>query len=232
MLDTIFDSTTNATGVTIPAVTSIHNLIVCLVIAVLIGVLNALVFSFRSQHSKSFSLTMALLPMTIAIVIMMVNGNVGTGIAVAGSFALIRFRSIPGTAREIAAIFTTMALGLTIGMGYVMIAIVFFVFEASLTLILTVVGFGGGAARLKKQLKITLPENFDYNGLFDDIFKKYTKKAELIQVRTTNMGTLYELTYAVTIPQNQMPKEMIDEIRSKNGNLNVILGDFEWHEML
>lgn len=228
MLSSVFS---DAAAASTTAAVTMKSLLMCLGVSLVLGVLNSLVFSFRSQHSKSFSLTMALLPMTICIVIMMVNGNIGTGIAVAGTFALIRFRSVPGTAREIAAIFTTMAMGLAIGMGYVGVAVVFFLFEAALTLLLTWIGFGSKAT-VEKQLRITMPENFDYNGLFDEVFKKYTKRVELIRIRTTNMGTLYELTYRVILPNNQIPKDMIDEIRSKNGNLNVILGDFEWHESL
>ncbi len=228
MLSSVFS---DAAAASTTAAVTMKSLLMCLGVSLVLGVLNSLVFSFRSQHSKSFSLTMALLPMTICIVIMMVNGNIGTGIAVAGTFALIRFRSAPGTAREIAAIFTTMAMGLAIGMGYVGVAVVFFLFEAALTLLLTWIGFGSKAT-VEKQLRITMPENFDYNGLFDEVFKKYTKRVELIRIRTTNMGTLYELTYRVILPNNQIPKDMIDEIRSKNGNLNVILGDFEWHESL
>jgi uncharacterized membrane protein YhiD involved in acid resistance len=204
---------------------------ICMIASILLGVLNSLVFSFRSEHSRSFSLTLALLPMTICIVIMMVNGNIGAGVAVAGAFTLVRFRSIPGTAKEIAAIFTAMAIGLTVGMGYIGISVIFFVLDAILVIVLTVINFGSSSVT-DKQLRITLPENFDYNGLFDETFAKYTKKAELIRIRTTNMGTLYELTYRVALPNQEIPKDFIDEIRSKNGNLNVILGDFEWHEVL
>lgn len=206
-------------------------LLTCLVIAMVLGVLTSLVFSFRSTHTKSFSLTLALLPMVVCIVIMMVNGNIGAGVAVAGTFALVRFRSVPGTAREIAAIFTAMAEGLIVGMGYVGIAVLFFLLASALTLVLTAINFGS-SGRNVKELHITIPENFDYNGLFDEVFEKYLKKSELIRIRTTNMGTLFELTYRVTFPGEFLPKEFLDEIRAKNGNLNVVLGDFEIHESL
>ncbi len=196
-----------------------------------LGILTAIVFSYRSRQSASFSLALAILPMAVAVVIMMVNGNVGTGVAVAGTFALVRFRSLPGTAREIAAIFSAMAMGLALGMGYVGLAAIFFLLVAVLTLALTSIGFGSAPAK-EKELKITIPENFDYNGLFDDIFEKYTKHSRLAKVRTTNMGTLYELTYDVQLADGTVPKAFIDEIRTRNGNLGITIGDYSVKEAL
>ena len=170
-------------------------------------------------------LTLALLPMAVCIVIMMVNGNIGAGIAVAGTFTLVRFRSIPGTAREISAIFVDMVIGFTLGMGYIGIAVVFFLLAALLTMILTLVNFGA-PSKIEKQLRITIPEDFDYNELFDDVFAKYTEKAEMEQIRTTNMGTLFELSYRVVFPDKRIPKEFIDELRTRNGNLNIVINDF------
>ena len=196
-----------------------------------LGILTAIVFSYRSRQSASFSPALAILPMAVAVVIMMVNGNVGTGVAVAGTFALVRFRSLPGTAREIAAIFSAMAMGLALGMGYVGLAAIFFLLVAVLTLALTSIGFGSAPAK-EKELKITIPENFDYNGLFDDIFEKYTKHSRLAKVRTTNMGTLYELTYDVQLADGTVPKAFIDEIRTRNGNLGITIGDYSVKEAL
>ncbi len=203
----------------------------CMGTAMALGVLTAMVFLYKSRHSASFALTLALLPMTVAIVIMMVNGNIGTGVAVAGAFALIRFRSVPGTAREIAAIFTAMALGLAIGMGYIGVAVLFFALTAVFTLVLTKLSFGS-PSKAEKELKITLPENFNYEGLFDDIFKKYKVKAALEKIRTTNMGTLYELTYHAVFAQQEVPKAFIDELRTRNGNLNIVVGTFTDRETL
>ncbi|MCD7954537.1 MAG: DUF4956 domain-containing protein [Lachnospiraceae bacterium] len=210
---------------------TLQPLLICLGTAMVLGVLTALVFLFKSRSSASFSLTLALLPMTVCMIIMMVNGNIGTGVAVAGAFALIRFRSVPGTAREIAAIFTTMALGLSLGMGYVGVAVLFFVFVAALTLLLTQLDFGG-TPRTEKQLKITIPENFNYEGLFDDIFEKHQVSVTLEKIRTTNMGTLYELTYQARFAKELVPKAFIDELRTRNGNLNIVIGDFGDREML
>ncbi|MCC8043565.1 MAG: DUF4956 domain-containing protein [Oscillospiraceae bacterium] len=220
MLNTIF--TNGITAV---------SLIICIIVAIVLGLLTALVFLYRSRHSASFALTLSLLPMTVAIIIMLVNGNIGAGVAVAGAFALVRFRSVPGTAREIAAIFTAMALGLALGMGYVGIAVIFFAFTAVLTLILTRVNFGA-ASRYEKHLKITIPESFDYNGLFDDVFDKYTTRVHLEQVKTTNMGTLFELTYSVTMNDTSVPKDFLDELRTRNGNLNISIGDLSDKDMM
>lgn len=210
---------------------TLSGFLICLVVAMALGVLTAVVFTYKSRHSASFALTLSVLPMVVCIVIMLVNGNVGTGIAVAGAFTLVRFRSVPGTAREIAAIFTTMAIGLALGMGYVGIAVIFFLFAAGFTLILTKINFGA-ASKCEKQLKITIPENFNYEGLFDDLFEKYTVHTHLKKVQTTNMGTLYELTYEVLFSDTVVPKEFIDELRARNGNLNISIGDFSDREML
>ncbi|MCM1189735.1 MAG: DUF4956 domain-containing protein [bacterium] len=210
---------------------TLPSLLISLAVAMVLGVLTATVFLYRSKHSASFALTLALLPMTVAIIIMLVNGNIGTGVAVAGAFALVRFRSVPGTAREIAAIFTAMALGLALGMGYIGIAVIFFVLSAAFTLLLTAVNFGAASLH-EKHLKIMIPENFDYEGLFDDVFEKYTAKAQMTKIRTTDMGTLFELSYDIVLKDRHISKEFLDELRARNGNLSIIIGDFSDREML
>lgn len=220
MLNSIMTNT-----ITLPA------FLICLLAAAVLGILTALVFLYRGRHSASFALTLALLPMTVAIVIMLVNGNVGTGIAVAGAFALVRFRSVPGTAREIAAIFTAMALGLALGMGYIGVAVLFFLFIAVFTFLLTTIDFGAASHR-EKQIRITIPEHVDYEGLFDDIFEKYKVKVKLEKIRTANMGTLYELTYDAVFPGGGVSKQFIDELRTRNGNLDIIIGVSGEREML
>lgn len=205
------------------ATNTIAGFLICMAAAAVLGVLTALVFMYKSRHSTSFAVTLALLPMAVAMVIMLVNGNIGTGVAVAGAFALVRFRSVPGTAKEIAAIFTAMAVGLAIGMGYVVMAAAFFAVIAVVTILLTMIRFGG-AVHNEKQLKITIPENYNYEGLFDDLFEKHTREARLDRVKTTNMGTLFELTYTVVFPKDSIPKEFLDALRSRNGNLNISVG--------
>lgn len=206
-------------------------LITLLATAMILGVLTALVFMFRCQHTTSYGIALALLPMVVCLVIMLVNGNIGAGIAVAGSFALVRFRSVPGTAREIAAVFTAVAIGLSLGMGYIGVAVVFFIFAAVFVLVLTLLNFGGDS-RPEKVLKITIPEDFDYNGLFDDLLNEYTISYRLKKIRTTNMGTMFELQYIVCFKELQIKKEFFDEIRTRNGNLNVIVDDVMEKESL
>lgn len=217
--------------------TIIHNsitlpsLLICLAVAMVLGVLTAMVFLYKSRHTASFALTLALLPMAVAMVIMLVNGNIGTGVAVAGTFALVRFRSVPGTAKEIAAIFIAMTMGLALGMGYVGIAVIFFLLASAFSLLLTAVNFGA-VSKAEKHLKITIPENFDYDGLFDEVLAQYTTGFQLERIRTTNMGTLIELTYHVVMKEARIPKAFIDDLRTRNGNLNIVIGDFSDKEML
>ena len=198
---------------------------VCTFVSLALGVGAAWLSMFRSRsgNSQSFVLTLAVLPALVQIVIMMVNGNIGAGVAVAGAFGLIRFRSAPGSAKEIGLVFLTTAIGLATGMGYVVIAAVFFVIIAVFVLLLTAAGFGAGAAD-ERELKITIPENLDYDGLFDDLFEKYTNIADLERVKTTNMGTLYELSYKIVLRDERATKEFLDELRARNGNLTIICG--------
>lgn len=195
-----------------------YSLLICTGASLLFGIAAALVYMFRSSYSKSFVVTLALLPAVVQIVIMLVNGNLGTGVAVMGAFGLVRFRSAPGGAKEIGSIFLAMAIGLATGTGYIGIAAVFLVIYSLADILLTAIKFGERSP-LEKELKITIPESLDYNGIFDDLFKEYTKKAELVRVKTTNMGSLYELTYNIVVSDISREKEFIDKIRCRNGNL-------------
>lgn len=207
----------------IPAQMTLAAFLICMASAIVLGVLSSLVFTVKSFHTGNFAQSLALLPPIVTLVIMMVNGNIGAGLAVAGTFALVRFRSVPGTAKEITGIFFSVAIGLACGMGYVGYAAIFFVVMAALMAVLSLLHFGQ-AGSCHRQLKIAIPENLDYDGLFDDIFDKYTSKRELVRVRTTNMGTLYELTYSISLKSSEISKEFIDELRCRNGNLNIICG--------
>lgn len=207
----------------IPNAMTLSAFLMCIFAALVLGVLTALVFSFRNKHSGSLILALAVLPPIVTPVIMMVNGNIGAGLAVAGTFSLVRFRSAPGTAREICGLFMSTAIGITCGMGYIGIAAVFFLVMAVFLVLLSLFRFGETAAS-SRQLKITIPENLDYDGLFDDIFEKYTSRHELVRVKTTNMGTLYELTYTINLKTPEVSKQFIDDIRCRNGNLNIICG--------
>ena len=198
---------------------------ICTAVSLLLGLGAAALCMVKSKgsYSQSFVLTLAILPALVQIVIMMVNGNIGAGVAVAGAFGLIRFRSAPGSAKEIGLVFLATAIGLATGMGYVAIAAVFFVIIAVFALVLTLTGFGAGAAD-ERELKITIPETLDYDGLFDDLFARYTKSAQLERVKTANMGTLYELSYKIILRDAHTTKAFLDELRTRNGNLNIVCG--------
>ena len=181
---------------------TLQSFLICIFSSLALGVLTALVFT---------------------LIIMLVNGNIGAGLAVAGTFALVRFRSVPGSAKEITGLFFSVALGLACGMGYVAIAGLFFVIISLFLLLLERFRFGQNSPA-ERQLKITIPENLDYDGLFDDLLNEYTLEHELIRVRTTNMGTLYELTYNIRLRGKDISKEFIDALRCRNGNLTVSCG--------
>ena len=185
-----------------------------------IGCFIAFMYTIKNHYSKSFIITLALLPAIVQMIIMLVNGNIGAGVAVAGTFSLVRFRSAPGSGKEITSIFLAMAAGLATGMGYIGVAALFTVIITLANLILSSMDFKGSAPE-EKTLKITVPESLDYEGIFDDIFSRYTDRAELEEVRTSGMGSLYKLTYKIVLRQKASTKGMIDEIRQRNGNLEI-----------
>ena len=197
--------------------------LICSLTSLVLGIGIAYVGMFRSRSTQSYAVALAILPLVVQLVIMLVNGNVGAGVAVAGAFSLVRFRSVPGTAREIGVLFMAMAIGLADGMGYVGLAVLSFVIISAVILLLTALNFGKKPT-CERTLKITIPENLDYEGLFDDIFGQYARQSELIKVKTTNMGTLYELEYRVVLKSDSVPKEFLDAIRCRNGNLNIVCG--------
>lgn len=217
MLETMFNLNAAAGNITFA------QLILNTCASLIIGLCGAGIYMYHNRYSKSFVVTLALLPAMVQIVIMIVNGNVGTGIAVMGAFSLVRFRSIPGSAREIGSIFFAMALGLATGTNMAIYALVFLVIVGGMTLLLTHSKFGERNG-IEKDLKITIPENLNYEGLFDDLFAKYAESAALMQVRTTNMGSLYELSYRIELKGNTIEKELMDQIRCRNGNLNIVCG--------
>ena len=202
---------------------TVSSFLICTAVSLALGLGCGFLCMYKNRYSQSFALTLAMLPAVVQVVIMLVNGNIGAGVAVAGTFSLVRFRSANGTAREIGMIFLAMAIGLATGMGYVAMAAVFFGIMAAFTLILTTARFGAGRDS-ERQLKITIAENLDYDGLFDDLFSRYTNTHSLERVKTTNMGTLYELDYKITLRDEHETKAFIDELRTRNGNLNIVCG--------
>ena len=222
MLNSLFASASTAAST---SGLTMESLILATFASLILGLGVAGVYMFRNTYSKSFAVSLVLLPAMIQIVIMMVNGNVGAGVAVMGAFSLVRFRSVPGSAREISNIFLAMAIGLTTGMGYVWVALVFLVIIGSASMLLTVFRFGEQSlAQREKELKITIPENLDFTGIFDDLFEKYARKVVLIQVKTTNMGSLYELKYHIYLKEAGTEKAFMDELRCRNGNLSISYG--------
>ena len=188
----------------------------------LLGLVIALTYMYNTRFTKSFVVTLALLPAIICVIIIMVNGSIGTGIAVAGAFSLVRFRSVPGTAREICAIFMAMASGLIAGTGYIGIAAVFTAVMCLAFMILNKLDFGTKRNAGKyKTFRIMVPEDLDYTAIFDDVFAEFTSSNELVQVKTTNMGSMFRLTYDVILKDPSREKEMIDRIRCRNGNLEI-----------
>jgi hypothetical protein len=201
---------------------SVRTFLISIVIALVLGAMMAVIYCFRSLHSRSFVVTLALLPATVAVVIMLVNGNLGAGVAVAGTFSLVRFRSTPGTAREITAIFLAMAVGLACGMGYPGFAALFAVLMCAVSFLYALTNFGGQPkSQLRRVLRITVPENLDYPSVFDDLFEKYTSQIVMTEVKTTNLGSLNRLTYELTLQKAGTEKEFIDELRCRNGNLEI-----------
>lgn len=219
MLDSILSAATTTTASTV----GINELFLCTLASIVLGIGVALCHMYRNTYSKSFVVTLALMPAIVQTVIILVNGNLGTGIAVMGAFNLVRFRSVPGSAREIGSIFFAMAIGLATGMGYLTFALLFLVLVGVMTMVLYTTKFAE-PRKIQKELKITLPEDRDYDGIFDDLFEKYTKGAELVQVKTANMGSLYELRYHVTLDSPIVEKELIDALRCRNGNLSISCG--------
>lgn len=202
---------------------SIGTFLICMVASLVLGVAIAGIHMYRNTYTQGFIMTLALMPAIVQIVIMLVNGNLGTGVAVMGAFSLVRFRSVPGTAREIMSIFLAMAVGLATGMGYIGIAVVFVLIMGIVNAAFTIFKFGKSSVT-EKELRITIPESLDYTTVFDDILEQYLKHWELVSVKTTNMGSLFKLSYAITLKNPAEEKKMIDDLRCRNGNLEILCG--------
>lgn len=202
---------------------SISNALLCTIVSLLLGILIAFTYMKTNRHyTQNFMITLSLLPLLVEIVIMMVNGNLGTSVAIMGAFALIRFRSIPASAKEIMYVFLSMAIGLSVGMGYLTFALSFTFLTCMILFFLETLQFGK-PKEFQKILRITIPESLDYTDVFDDLFSNYVKEYELVRVKTTNMGSLFELTYQITLKSDINEKKFIDELRCRNGNLPILI---------
>ena len=202
---------------------TVTSALLCTGASVLLGLVISLIYMAQGSYSKGLVITLAVLPVMVQMVIMMVNGNLGTGVAVLGAFSLIRFRSVPGSARDIAAIFFSMAVGLATGMGYLTFAGMAVLAVGLLLLLLSKTSFGEMKVP-EKELKILIPEDLDYTEVFDDIFAQYTSSVSMERVKTTNLGSMYELYYRIRLKDPAREKEMIDQIRCRNGNLTIVCG--------
>ena len=222
MLDSALTSIIGTAESLVAGVSTIDFLLCCAA-SIVLGAAVAAIYMFRHTYSKNFVVTLALLPLIVQMVITLVNGNLGAGIAVMGVFNLVRFRSIPGSAKDIGSVFLAMAIGLATGMGFIVLAVLF-------TIIVAIVNVGyvlspfGKQKEPEKTLKITIPDDLEYDGVFDDVLKRYTDEHELTMVQTTNMGSLFLLEYAVRMKQPGTEKRMIDELRCRNGNLKITCG--------
>ena len=198
-------------------------------VAGVLGVAIALTYMKTGKVSKHFARTLIVLPILVCVVMLAVNGNLGASVAVLGAFSLVRFRSLQGTSREIGFIFFAMTVGITCSIGHVVFAILITAIVCGIHFLLQKIHFGESKTR-EKELKITIPENLDYTGIFDDLFENYTTSHQLVAVKTTNMGSMYDLTYYVEMAE-EVEKKFIDEIRCRNGNLTVLLGRKDYNPL-
>ena len=194
---------------------------IAIIVSIVLGFIVSLAFMFRNTYSKTFITALILIPAIETVVILLVNDNLGVGLSVAGSFALIRFRSIKGNAKELVTIFLAMAIGILCGTGYVALGVLFTLLLCLIMMILAFINFGK-TSNADKYLKITIPESLNYDEVFNEILKKYTKAFELISIKTLNLGSLYRIEYHISLKDSKNTKNMIDELRTRNGNLEIM----------
>ena len=216
MLDSLFRGVFDSD---ITVVIRVTDFLLCLGCALLLGLALAFAYMFRTRYTKSFVVTLALLPAVVCVVILLVNGNVGTGVAVAGAFSLVRFRSVPGSSRDITLIFLAMGTGLATSMAYTGYALLLTAVVCALLLALHFIH----PFSQPLLLRVTIPEDLDYTGVFDDLFAAHTRRWRLEGVKTTGMGSLFELRYTVVLKDPKQEKAFLDELRCRNGNLTLSL---------
>jgi len=214
MLNSLFSNTTSEVELT--------SILICSLVSIILGVIIALTHKYTSKYNKNFLTTISVLPLLVQTVIIMVNGNLGTSVAILGAFSLVRFRSLPGTSKEILSVFFSMTIGLATGMGHLVFASIITIIGCIILFLLNKVTLFD-KNKQEKILRITIPENLDYTTVFDDVFNEYTKETELEQVKTVNMGSMFDLKYRVILNKEINEKQFIDDLRVKNGNLKIIL---------
>lgn len=214
MLKSLFNNTSSSI--------EIEAILICTLVSIILGVIISYTHKKTSKYNKNFLITLAILPVLVQTVMIMVNGNLGTSVAIVGAFSLVRFRSIPGTSKEIMSVFFAMTIGLATGMGHVFFASIMTIIVALAIILFSKIKLFDIDANAKI-LKVVVPENLDYTNIFDEEFEKFTKDVQYIGVKTTNMGSLFELSYRITLKGEANEKEFIDAIRVKNGNLKILL---------
>ena len=228
MPDFAFTSVLSGVESTASSLTA-SSFLLCSATSLALGLAIALIFKYKSKISNGFMVTLAILPLIVQVVITLVNGNIGAGVAVMGVFSLVRFRSIPGSAKDICAVFRAMAVGLAAGMGYLTLAVLLTVIVGIANTIYMASPLGKEDKKKarndsERRLVVKIPEDLDYYGMFDDLFEAYTTESSLELVRTTNMGSLYELTYLVNLTDPGAEKALLDGMRMRNGNLAIQCG--------
>lgn len=213
-MDTLVQETLASTDI------ALGTFLTMIAVSIALGVFIAWVYTYKTRYTKSFVLTLSVLPAIVAFIIILVNGNLGAGIAVTGAFSLVRFRSVPGSAKEIGSLFLAMGTGLAMGMGYIFFAVIFVLVITAFSCLLNISKFGEPDPN-KRFLYITIPEALDYTDVFEDLFQKYTKDTNLISVKTTNMGSLFKLNYEIVLNDSKTEKKFIDDLRCRNANLEI-----------
>ncbi len=225
-MEAIITSLTNSSVSTI----STGQALSYMAVAALLGILISITYIKTGKTSTNFARTLIILPILVCLVMMAVNGNFGTSLAVVGAFSLVRFRSLQGSSRDIGFIFFAMSIGIVCAIGQLPLAAIVTVSVCLIHFVMNLVGFANKDTS-EKDLRVTIPENLDYNDIFDDLFNEYTISHKLIGVKTTNMGSMYEINYRIKLSDWRDEKKFLDEIRMRNGNLTVVCGRCDLNEI-
>lgn len=219
---------------------SVWQVLACVLSALVLGFLIGLVYMFthrKSGYAQSYVLAMPMLSGLVATIIVMMcllassTTGVTAAISLTGAFSLVRFRSAPGDPRDIAYVFFAMVMGTVCGIGFIGYACLIFLILAAVLILFNVINFAAPKTQ-DMTLKVTIPENLNYSGLFDQVFEKYTTDSVLRRVKTTDFGTLFDLIYSVRVKTDADQKKFIDEIRALNGNLNVTLVLYKYDDQI
>ncbi len=227
-MDKIFESIIDSAKVS--SKIDVKVFLFCTLAAIVFGAILAFTYSLRNtQTSRNFVMTVAVLPTVVEVVVLLVN-SLTTGLAIAGLFSIIRFRSINGNSREITNVLMSTVIGVTVGMGYIAYGLMFTVLIVIFNLLMSFTKIGMTEGATLKALRITVPESLDYEGIFDEILASYTTFNEVERIKTTNMGSMFQITYKIRLKKGVSEKKMIDEIRVLNGNLDIISTRYEMNE--